>query len=164
VGWSTRNRLLFAQAHQRSHGLAQLPEKPGVSGVAATRPWVGLDHYAPNRHDTESTMARSVDEVAPIRDTISRYAPLLIASLSIPNSSHRRAEKIRARRARLAGRRYRGTRGSHGGTRRCYSKRRPSRRVEYRPLAGSGLSFQDEGLRALKGIDEPFRLFSLSAG
>jgi class 3 adenylate cyclase len=30
-------------------------------------------------------------------------------------------------------------------------------------VAGSGLTFQDEGLRALKGIDEPFRLFSLSA-
>jgi class 3 adenylate cyclase len=30
-------------------------------------------------------------------------------------------------------------------------------------VAGSGLTFQDEGLRALKGIDEPFRLFSLYA-
>ena len=30
-------------------------------------------------------------------------------------------------------------------------------------VAGSGLTFQDEGVHALKGIDEPFRLFSLSA-
>src|SRR6266516_3404492 len=43
----------------------------------------GLDHYAPNRHDTGSTTARSVDEVALIRDTISHYAPVLIAPLSI---------------------------------------------------------------------------------
>jgi hypothetical protein len=35
----------------------------------------GLDHYAPNRDDTGSTTARSVDEVALIRDTISHYAP-----------------------------------------------------------------------------------------
>jgi hypothetical protein len=34
-----------------------------------------------------------VDELALIRDTISRYAPLLIAPLSIPNSSRRRPEK-----------------------------------------------------------------------
>jgi hypothetical protein len=43
----------------------------------------GLDRYAPNRHDTESITARSLDEVAPTRDTISHYAPVLIASLSI---------------------------------------------------------------------------------
>src|SRR6266508_6480013 len=36
-----------------------------------------------NRHDTGSTTARSVDEVALIRDTISHYAPVLIAPLSI---------------------------------------------------------------------------------
>src|SRR2546430_2153491 len=42
----------------------------------------GLDHYAPNRHDTGSTTARSVDEVALIRDTISHYAPVLIAHLA----------------------------------------------------------------------------------
>src|SRR5262245_21506961 len=36
-----------------------------------------------NRHDTGSTTARSVDEVALIRDTISYYAPVLIAPLSI---------------------------------------------------------------------------------
>src|SRR6266536_2515919 len=35
-----------------------------------------------NRHDTGSTTARSVDEVALIRDTISHYAPVLIALLS----------------------------------------------------------------------------------
>ena|SRR5436190_17368761 len=29
----------------------------------------GLDHYAPNRHDTGSTTARSVDEVALTPDT-----------------------------------------------------------------------------------------------
>jgi hypothetical protein len=45
---------------------------------------VGLDDYAPNRHDTGSTTARSVDEVALIRNTISHYAPMLIALLSIP--------------------------------------------------------------------------------
>jgi hypothetical protein len=38
----------------------------------------------PNRHDTGSTTARSVDEVALIRNTISHYAPVLIALLSIP--------------------------------------------------------------------------------
>jgi hypothetical protein len=38
-----------------------------------------------------------VDELALIRDTISRYAPLLIAPLSIPNSSRRRPEKIHFR-------------------------------------------------------------------
>jgi hypothetical protein len=43
-----------------------------------------------------------VDEVALIRDTISHYAPVLIASLSIPNSSHRWPEKIRG----AAGSRY----------------------------------------------------------
>src|SRR5438128_9713569 len=42
-----------------------------------------MDHYAPNRHDTGSTTARSVDEVALIGDTISHYAPVLIAALSI---------------------------------------------------------------------------------
>jgi hypothetical protein len=35
-----------------------------------------------NRHDTGSTTALSVDEVALIRDTISHYAPVLIAPLS----------------------------------------------------------------------------------
>ena len=64
-------------------GLAQLPEKLGRSGVAASRAWQGLDHYAPNRHDIGSTTARSVDELALIRDTISHYAPVLIAPLSI---------------------------------------------------------------------------------
>jgi hypothetical protein len=64
------------------HGLEQLPEKLGRSGVAASR--VGLDHHAPNRHDTGSTTARSVDEVALIRNTISHYAPMLIRTLSIP--------------------------------------------------------------------------------
>jgi len=62
---------------------AQLPEKLGGSGVAATRAWQGSDHYAPNGHDTGSTTARSADEVALIRDTISYYAPVLIAPLSI---------------------------------------------------------------------------------
>src|SRR3979411_2593646 len=42
--------------------------------------------YAPNRHDTGSTTARSVDEVALIRDTVSHCAPVLIAQ----NSSRRR--------------------------------------------------------------------------
>src|SRR6266446_10285976 len=63
-------------------GLAQLPEKLGRSGVAASRAWQGLDHYAPNRHDIGSTTARSVDEVALIRDTVSHYAPVLIAQNS----------------------------------------------------------------------------------
>jgi hypothetical protein len=39
----------------------------------------------PNRHDTGSTTARSVDEVALIRDTVSHCAPVLIAQ----NSSRR---------------------------------------------------------------------------
>jgi hypothetical protein len=40
---------------------------------------------APNRHNTGSTIARSVDEVALIRDTISHYAPVLFAPLSNPS-------------------------------------------------------------------------------
>src|SRR5206468_8572655 len=72
-------------------GLAQLPEKLGRSGVAASRAWQGLDHYAPNRHDIGSTTARSVHEVALIQDTISHYAPVLIAPLS-NHSSRRRLE------------------------------------------------------------------------
>jgi hypothetical protein len=36
-----------------------------------------------NRHDTGSTTARSVDELALIRDIIRHYAPVLIAPLSI---------------------------------------------------------------------------------
>src|SRR2546422_978194 len=43
-------------------------------------------------HDTGSTTARSVDEVALIRDTISHYAPVLIAPLS--NLSRRRVGGI----------------------------------------------------------------------
>jgi hypothetical protein len=39
----------------------------------------------PNRHDTGSTTARSVDEVALIRDTISHYVPVLSAPLSNPS-------------------------------------------------------------------------------
>src|SRR2546430_14293796 len=34
-----------------------------------------------NRHDTGSTTARSVDELALIRDTVSHYAPVLIAQI-----------------------------------------------------------------------------------
>jgi hypothetical protein len=41
-----------------------------------------LDHDAPNRHDTGSTTARSGDEVALIRDTVSHYTPVLIAQNS----------------------------------------------------------------------------------
>src|SRR3954463_16056826 len=55
----------------------------GSSGVAASRAWQGLDRYAPSRHDTGSTTARSVDEIALIRDTINHYGPVFIASLSI---------------------------------------------------------------------------------
>ena len=36
-----------------------------------------------NRHETGSTTARSVDEIALIRDTINHYGPVFIASLSI---------------------------------------------------------------------------------
>jgi hypothetical protein len=53
----------------------------GRSGVAAQPGVVRLDHYAPNRHDTGSTTARSVDEVALIRDTVSHYTPVSIALL-----------------------------------------------------------------------------------
>jgi hypothetical protein len=42
-----------------------------------------LDRYAPNRHDTGSTKARSVDEVALIPDTTNHYGPVFIAPLSI---------------------------------------------------------------------------------
>ena len=44
---------------------------------------VRADRYAPNRHDTGSTTARSVDEIALIRDTMNHYGPVFIASLSI---------------------------------------------------------------------------------
>ena len=57
-------------------GLAQLPEKLGRSGVAASRAWQGLDHNAPNRHDIGSTTARSIDEVALIRGSITAWPPL----------------------------------------------------------------------------------------
>jgi hypothetical protein len=40
-----------------------LPEKLGRRAVAAPRV-VRTVHYAPNRHDTGSTTARSVDEIA----------------------------------------------------------------------------------------------------
>ena len=43
------------------------------------------------RHDTGSTTARSVDEVALIRDTVSHYAPVLIAQ----NSPRRRPWRAR---------------------------------------------------------------------
>src|SRR5437660_12646955 len=75
--------MILPDARSLPHGLAQLPEKLGRSGVAASRAWQGLDHNAPNRHDIGSTTARSVDELALIRDTISHYAPVLIAPLSI---------------------------------------------------------------------------------
>src|SRR5437773_12554849 len=75
--------MILPDARSLPHGLVQLPEKLGRSGVAASRAWQGLDHYAPNRHDIGSTTARSVDELALIRDTISHYAPVLIAPLSI---------------------------------------------------------------------------------
>ena len=55
-----------------------------VSGVAAS-PSVRTGSFAPNWHDSGSTTARSVDEVALIQDTLSYYAPVLIAPLS--NSS-----------------------------------------------------------------------------
>src|SRR3954469_9223195 len=55
----------------------------GSSGVAASRAWQGLDRYAPSRHDTGPTTARSVDEIALIRNTINHYGPVFIASLSI---------------------------------------------------------------------------------
>src|SRR3954447_7562966 len=39
--------------------------------------------WTPNRHDTGSTTARSVDEIALILDTINHYGPVFIASLTI---------------------------------------------------------------------------------
>jgi hypothetical protein len=44
---------------------------------------VRTGRYAPNRPDTGSTTARSVDEIALIRDTINHYGPEFIAPLSI---------------------------------------------------------------------------------
>jgi len=44
-------------------------------------------------HDTGSTTARSVDEVALIRDTISHYAPVLIAPLSNPTPLRTRSAR-----------------------------------------------------------------------
>ena len=51
---------------------------------------------APNRrHDTGSTMARSVDEIALIRDTINYYGPCIHRIFVNSNSSRRRPKKIR---------------------------------------------------------------------
>jgi hypothetical protein len=77
--------MILPELARRRMAWAQLTEKLGRSGVAAQLGVVRLDHYAPNRHDTGSTRARSVDEVALIWDTISHYAPVLIAQ----NSSQR---------------------------------------------------------------------------
>ncbi len=63
----------------------------------------------PNRHDTGSTTARSVDEVELIRDSISHYAPVLIAPLSI---RIRRAGVHKIRSPRRLARRYRARNGS----------------------------------------------------
>src|ERR1700730_14664783 len=59
---------------------------------AGTAWWYGLNHYAPNRHDTGSTSPRSVGEVALIRHTISHFACVdrtFVKSIS----SRRRPEK-----------------------------------------------------------------------
>ena len=54
-----------------------------AGGVAARSRVVRTGSYAPNRHDTGSTTARSGDEIALIRDTINHYGPVFIAPLSI---------------------------------------------------------------------------------
>ena len=51
----------------------------GNSREKLGRSVAALHFYAPNRHDTGSTTARSVCEVALIRDTISHYSDVLIA-------------------------------------------------------------------------------------
>ena len=59
--------------------------EPFVHGLQSWRsgsgPNIGIITHG---HDTGSTTARSVDEIALIRDTISHCAPVLIAPLSIP--------------------------------------------------------------------------------
>jgi hypothetical protein len=50
VGWSTANRPLLSKPIMAS---GNSPEKLGRSGVAGGHAWrYGLNHYAPNRHDT----------------------------------------------------------------------------------------------------------------
>src|SRR5438067_1212233 len=66
-------------------GNGRVGKKLGGSGVAATRPWEGLDHYAPNRHDTGSTTARSVDEVALNSRHYKPVCACVDRILSIPN-------------------------------------------------------------------------------
>src|ERR1700730_11100407 len=51
----------------------------------------GLNHYAPNRHDTGSTSPRSVGEVALIRDTISHYSPVLDLAPAAPEKKRKGA-------------------------------------------------------------------------
>src|SRR6266480_4421622 len=83
--------MIIPDACSLPHGVGQLPDKLARSGVAARRAWwYGLNHYAPNRHDTGSTSPRSVGEVALSRDTTSHYSRVLIAPLSnqfLPDSN-----------------------------------------------------------------------------
>src|ERR1700724_610817 len=64
-----------------------------VAEQAGTAWWYGLNHYAPNRHDTGSTSPRSVGEVALIRH---HYKPLFACvdrTFVKSISSRRRPEK-----------------------------------------------------------------------
>src|SRR4030081_1464094 len=73
--------MILPDARTLPHGLAHWVQ------WRSSQPHVVRTGSLPNRHDTGSTMARSVDEVALIRDTVSHGAPVLIAQ----NSSCRRA-------------------------------------------------------------------------
>src|ERR1700730_4926466 len=76
---------------------------------AGTAWWYGLNHYAPNRHDTGSTSPRSVGEVALMRHTISHFACVDRTFVkSIP--SRRRPEK----KERIAGEDYSGNNAATG--------------------------------------------------
>ena len=77
-----------------------------AGGVAARSRVVRTGSYAPNRHDTGSTTARSGDEIALIRDTINHYGPVFIAPLSIRIRRAGVQKKFVCIRCCRAGRRY----------------------------------------------------------
>src|SRR4051794_38705895 len=66
----------------RSSGKSSINSRIAVPR-SKQRVGLGCHGQAQDRHDTGSTTARSVDEIALIRDTINHYGPVFIASLSI---------------------------------------------------------------------------------
>jgi hypothetical protein len=76
--------MILPDARSLPHGLAHW-----VVWRSSQPRVVRVDHYAPNRHDTGSTTARSVDEVALIRDTVSHYAPVVDRTKFVAPASRR---------------------------------------------------------------------------